>query len=54
MDLIIFIVGFKPSKKFAKAKHRTQMLSLSNAFNYEDLQNFEKKIFNFLDYKKNL
>ena len=47
------IVGFKPSKKFAKAKHRTQMLSLSNAFNYEDLKNFEKKILNFLDYKKN-
>ena len=47
------IVGFKPSKKFTKAKHRTQMLSLSNAFNYEDLQNFEKKILNFLGYKKN-
>ena len=46
-------VGFQPSKKFVKAKHRAQMLSLSNAFNYEDLQNFEKKIFNFLDYKKN-
>ena len=46
-------VGFQPSKKFFKSKHRTQMLSLSNAFNYEDLQNFEKKILNFLDYKKN-
>ncbi len=47
------IVGSTPSKKFLKAKHRTQMLSLSNAFNYDDLLNFEKKIINFLDYKKN-
>ena len=27
------------------------MLSLSNAFNREDLENFEKKIFNFLNQK---
>ena len=27
------------------------MLSLSNAFDFEDLKNFEKKIFNFLDIK---
>ena len=41
-------VGFKPSKNFKKIKHRVSMLSLSNAFNEEDLKNFEKKIRNFL------
>ncbi len=42
-------VGFKPSKIFEKYKHKVQMLSLSNAFDYEDLRNFEKKILNFLN-----
>ena len=42
-------VGFKPSKSFKKVKHKVPMLSLSNAFNKEDLKNFEKKIFNFLN-----
>ena len=37
-------VGFKPSKNFAKYKHREKMLSLSNAFDEKDLINFEKKI----------
>ncbi len=41
-------VGFTPSKNFKKVKHKIQMLSLSNAFNEEDLKNFEKKIRNFL------
>ena len=41
-------VGFKPSKSFEKYEHKIQMLSLSNAFNEEDLKNFEKKILNFL------
>jgi len=45
-------VGFKPSKNFEKIKHRVPMLSLGNAFNEEDLKNFEKKIFNFLSLKK--
>ena len=45
-------VGFKPSKNFKKVSHRVPMLSLSNAFNEEDLINFEKKIFNFLSYNK--
>ena len=45
-------VGFTPSKNFAKLKHRIQMLSLSNVFSKEDLINFEKKILNFLDFKK--
>ena len=46
------IVGFKPSKNFKKIKHKVPMLSLSNAFNEEDLINFEKRIINYLD-KKN-
>ena len=37
-------VGFEPSKKFKKFKHRVKMLSLSNAFSKEDLINFQKKI----------
>ena len=41
-------VGFKPSKSFEKYNHKVPMLSLSNAFDEQDLQNFEKKIFNFL------
>ena len=41
-------VGFKPSKNFQKIKHKVPMLSLGNAFNEEDLKNFEKKIVNFL------
>ena len=48
------IVGFKPSKNFKKVKHKVSMLSLSNAFNEEDLINFEKKIINFLDKKNDL
>ena len=42
------VVGFKPSKNFEKIKHKVPMLSLGNAFNEQDLINFEKKIFNFL------
>ena len=45
------IVGFKPSKNFQKIKHKVPMLSLGNAFNEEDLKNFEKKIINFLSIK---
>ena len=44
-------IGFAPSKNFKKEKHKVQMLSLSNAFNEEDLKNFEKKIRNFLTLK---
>ena len=46
------IVGFKPSKNFEKVKHKVPMLSLGNAFNEEDLNSFEKKIFNFLSLDK--
>ena len=45
------IVGFKPSKNFKKVSHRTQMLSLSNAFTEEDLINL-KKIINYLSKDK--
>ena len=44
-------VGFEPSKNFKKVKHRVPMLSLGNAFDEYDLQNFEKKIINFLSLK---
>ena len=46
-------VGFKPSKNFKKVNHKVAMLSLANAFEEEDLKNFEKKILNFIDKKKN-
>jgi len=46
-------VGYKPSKNFKKVKHRVSMLSLSNAFSEEDLNNFEKKILKFLSKQNN-
>ena len=45
-------VGFKPSKNFQKVQHKVPMLSLANAFSEEDLENFEKKIINFLSKEK--
>ena len=33
-------VGYRPSKLFAKVSHKIPMLSLSNAFDEEDLINF--------------
>ncbi len=45
-------VGFKPSKNFPKYTHRVKMLSLGNAFNNDDLDNFEKKIVNYLSENK--
>ncbi len=44
-------LGFTPSKNFIKSNHRVKMLSLSNAFNKDDLINFQKKIFNYLNEK---
>ena len=46
-------IGFKPSKNFKKISHKVPMLSLSNAFSEEDLENFQKKILNFLSKEKN-
>tara|TARA_S200000501_G_scaffold373842_1_gene421949 strand:- start:3832 stop:5856 length:2025 start_codon:yes stop_codon:yes gene_type:complete len=43
------VVGSKPSGKFEKVKHSKSMLSLSNAFNKEDMLDFEKKIKNYLN-----
>ena len=46
------VVGYKPSKNFKKSLHKVPMLSLANAFTEEDLDNFEKKIKNFLSLKE--
>ena len=45
-------IGYNPSKNFQKVKHKVSMLSLGNAFDEEDLKNFEKKIINFLSLKQ--
>mgnify|MGYP001276277881 FL=1 len=45
------IVGAPPSNKFKKIKHLQPMLSLSNAFNKNDMEDFLKKIKNFLNLK---
>jgi len=41
-------VGAKASEKFKKVQHRVRMLSLSNAFNDEDVADFEARIRRFL------
>ena len=46
------IVGAAPTNKFKKVKHLLPMLSLSNAFNKKDMEDFIKKINNFLNVKK--
>ncbi len=45
------IVGSSPSKKFKKIKHLKPMLSLSNAFDINDMNDFISKINNFLSIK---
>ena len=50
---VVDIIGSKPSNKFSKIRHLRPMLSLSNAFNVADMQDFLKKINNFLNYKNN-
>ena len=42
-------VGSPPSNKFNKIKHSKPMLSLSNAFNKQDMKEFLSKILNFLN-----
>ena len=44
-------IGYKPSNKFKKIKHLKPMLSLSNAFEKEDMKIFLSKICNFLNSK---
>jgi len=51
VESISSIVGSKPLNKFKKVKHLIPMLSLSNAFNIEDMRDFLKKIKNFLNFK---
>ena len=47
------LVGSPPKNKFKKIKHLSPMLSLSNAFNKNDMEDFIKKINNFLNIKNN-
>ena len=47
------LVGSTPSNKFKKVKHLKPMLSLSNAFDKNDMNDFLKKIRNFLNLKDN-
>jgi len=44
-------IGYKPSDKFKKVKHDIPMLSLANAFSKENIEDFLKKIKNFLNLK---
>ena len=41
-------VGAKPSEKFSKVRHKKPMLSLSNAFTEEDVQDFTDRVARFL------
>ena len=45
------IIGSPPSNKFKKIKHLKPMLSLANAFDKSDMQDFLNKINNFLNFK---
>ena len=44
-------VGYEPSGKFKKVEHDIPMLSLANAFSKENIEDFLKKIKNFLNIK---
>ena len=44
-------IGYKPSSKFKKIEHDIPMLSLANAFSKENIEDFLKKIKNFLNIK---
>ena len=51
LNLINKIVGSPPSNKFIKIKHLKPMLSLSNAFDKKDMEEFLTKISKFLNIK---
>ncbi len=51
IDSVDNIIGAHPSNKFTKIKHLKPMLSLSNAFNKNDMEDFLKKVRNFLNLK---
>ena len=53
LNLLSKLVGSPPKNKFKKIKHLIPMLSLSNAFNKNDMEDFLKKINNFLNIKNN-
>ena len=44
-------IGYKPSDKFKKVAHDIPMLSLANAFSKKNIEDFLKKIKNFLSMK---
>ena len=41
-------VGFAPAEGFAKVRHARPMLSLSNAFDDDDVREFDKRVRRFL------
>tara|TARA_B100000886_G_scaffold237520_1_gene166376 strand:+ start:1253 stop:3271 length:2019 start_codon:yes stop_codon:yes gene_type:complete len=45
------LVGSPPSNKFTKVNHLVPMLSLSNAFDNQDMKDFLKKIDNYLKFE---
>ena len=45
------LIGAPPSNKFKKVKHLVPMLSLSNAFENQDIKDFIKKINNYLKFE---
>ena len=51
LNLLKNLVGAPPLNKFRKINHLIPMLSLSNAFNQNDMSDFIKKINNFLNTK---
>ena len=53
LNLTKNIIGSPPTNKFKKIKHLKPMLSLSNAFDKKDMEDFLSKINNFLNNKIN-
>ena len=51
LKLLDKIVGSPPTNKFNKIKHLSPMLSLSNAFHKNDMQDFNKKDKEFPKFK---
>ncbi len=48
LNLLKPLVGSKPTNKFKKINHLSPMLSLSNAFDKHDMEDFLKRIINYL------